>query len=95
MQQARNVSLPLEEPPKFSIRTTLEPEQPVPTVAEVPHPVALPRQTNIIAKKDKPQLTLPADEPVVCPCWWWLRICLASLITVYWLMKIVAYTRGD
>lgn len=95
MLQARNVRLPLEEPPKSAIRTTLEPEQPALTDAEVPHPVALPRQTNMIPEKDKPQLTFPTDEPVVCPCWWWLHICLASFITVYWLMKIVAYTRGE
>ncbi|KAK1384138.1 Sucrose synthase [Heracleum sosnowskyi] len=92
---ARNVRLPLEEPPKSAIGTTLKPEQPALTATEVPHPVALPRQTNIIPKKDKPQPTFPTDEAVVCPCWWWLRICLASFITIYWLMKIVAYTRGE
>ncbi|KAL8124008.1 sucrose synthase 7-like [Apium graveolens] len=92
---ARNIRLPLEETPRSAIRMTLKPGQPSSTVAEVPHPVAFPRQTNIIAKKDMQQLILPRDEPVVFPCWWWLRICLASFIAVYWLMKIVAYTLGD
>ncbi|WOG92281.1 hypothetical protein DCAR_0311544 [Daucus carota subsp. sativus] len=77
---AKTVRFTLEEPSKSAIATTLKPEQPTLTVAEVPSP---------------PRLTFPSDEPVICPCWWWLRVCLASFITVYWLMKIVAYTRGD
>lgn len=95
MLQAKTVRFTLEEPSKSAIATTLKPEQPTLTVAEVPSPVELPRQTNITPRKDKPRLTFPSDEPVICPCWWWLRVCLASFITVYWLMKIVAYTRGD